>query len=57
MLVNLHETSMGYQVVKVILKNWKVMNRHLVLNAEFLIPEESEVLSTKDIHKVEPVVS
>lgn len=33
---------MGYQIVKVILKSGKVLNRHKVINSELLMLEENE---------------
>jgi small nuclear ribonucleoprotein (snRNP)-like protein len=52
-LVNLPETGMGYQTVKVILKNGKTLHRHKVLNAELLMLEENENITIKDIEKIE----
>jgi len=52
-LVNLPETGMGYQTVKVILKNGKVLHQHKVLNAELLMLEENEHITEKDIEMIE----
>lgn len=52
-LVNLPETGMGYQIVKVILKTGKVLHQHKVLNSELLMLEESENITVKDINKIE----
>jgi small nuclear ribonucleoprotein (snRNP)-like protein len=52
-LVNLPETGMGYQTVKVILKNGKTLHRHKVLNAQLLMLEENENITIKDIEKIE----
>jgi hypothetical protein len=35
-LANLPETGMGYQLVKVILKNGKILNNYKVLNSSLL---------------------
>lgn len=52
-LVNLPETGMGYQIVKVILRSGKILHKHKVLNSEFLMLEESENIAVKDIDKIE----
>lgn len=52
-LVNLPESGMGYQLVKVILKSGKVLHQHKVLNSELLMLEENENISIKDIEKIE----
>jgi len=52
-LVNLPESGMGYQIVRVILKSGKVLRRHKVLNSEFLIIEPTENINAKDIEKIE----
>jgi len=52
-LVNLPESGMGYQIVKVFLKSGKVLNHKKVLNSELLILEENEVLKAEDIGKIE----
>ncbi|OFY67579.1 MAG: hypothetical protein A3H98_03590 [Bacteroidetes bacterium RIFCSPLOWO2_02_FULL_36_8] len=53
-LINLPETGMGYQMVKVILKSGKVLHQHKVLNSELLMFEDNETLNVKDIDKIEP---
>ena len=53
MLINLPESGMGYQMVKVILKSGKVLYRHKVLNSELLMLEENENIAVKDIDKIE----
>ena len=53
LLVNLPENGMGYQLVKVILKSGKVLHQHKVLNSEFLMLEENEKITVKDIDKIE----
>ena len=52
-LVNLPETGMGYQIVKVILRSGKTLHQHKVLNSEFLMLEENENIAVKDIDKIE----
>jgi len=52
-LVNLPESGMGYQIVKVILKSGKVLRQHKVLNSELLMLEENENISVQDIQKIE----
>ena len=52
-LVNLPESGMGYQLVKVILKSGKVLHQHKVLNSELLMLDENENITVKDIDKIE----
>ena len=52
-LVNLPETGMGYQIVKVILRSGEILRQHKVLNSEFLMLEENENIAVKDIDKIE----
>ena len=52
-LVNLPESGMGYQIVKVILKSGQVLHQHKVLNSELLMLEENENITVKDIDKIE----
>ena len=52
-LVDLPETGMGYQIVKVILRSGKILHQHKVLNSEFLMLEENENIAVKDIDKIE----
>ena len=52
-LVNLPESGMGYQLVKVILKSGKILHQHKVLNSELLMLEENEIITVKDIEKIE----
>jgi hypothetical protein len=49
MLVNLPESGMGLQIVKVLFKSGKVLHQHKVLNSEMLRLEENENFSIKDI--------
>jgi len=39
-LVNLPESGMGYQIVKVILKSGRVLHQHKVINSSLLMLEE-----------------
>lgn len=55
-LANLPENGMGYQIVKVILKSGKVLNRHKVINSELLMLEVNENIAVKDIAKIENAV-
>lgn len=52
-LVNLPESGMGYQLVKVILKSGKILHQHKVFNSELLMLEENENITVKDIEKIE----
>jgi hypothetical protein len=52
-LVSLPENGMGYQIVKVFLKDGKILHRHKVLNSEILMLEENENISNKDIDNIE----
>jgi hypothetical protein len=53
MLVNLPESGMGYQVVKVFLKSGTILRQQKVLNSEILLLEENENITVKDIDKIE----
>ena len=52
-LLNLPETGMGYQLVKVILKSGKILHHHKVFNAELLMLDENENINAKDIETIE----
>jgi small nuclear ribonucleoprotein (snRNP)-like protein len=52
-LINLPETGMGYQIVKVIMRSGKILHGQKVLNSEFLMLEENETIHIKDIEKIE----
>jgi hypothetical protein len=52
-LINLPESGMGYQIVKVILRNGKVLKRHKVFNSEILMLEENELVQAIDIANIE----
>ncbi len=51
-LVNLPECGTGYQIVKIILKNRKVLYQHNFFNSEILMHEENENTSIQDIQKI-----
>ena len=53
MLVNLPESGMGYQIVKVFLKSGEVLHQQKVLNSEILMLETKENISIKDIENIE----
>jgi hypothetical protein len=52
-LVSLPETGMGYQIVKIFLKSGKVLYHYKVVNSEFLMLEDDDILNLKDIDKIE----
>lgn len=52
-LINLPESGMGYQIVKVVLKTRQILRRRKVINSEFLMLEENEVIPLKEIDKIE----
>ena len=52
-LVNLPESGMGYQIVKVFLRNGKVLNSQKVLNSELLMLEENQLIQAIDIANIE----
>lgn len=52
-LINLPESGMGYQLVKVYLKNGEVLNNHKVLNCESLLLNNDEYFTVNDIEKIE----
>ena len=52
-LINLPESGMGYQIVKVILRSGKVLNRQKVLNSELLMLEENQLIQAIDIANIE----
>ncbi len=53
-LLKLPETGMGYQLVKVVLKNGKELQHAKVLNASLLILPNGEYFTNNDIEKIEP---
>lgn len=52
-LVQLPETGMGYQLVKIFLSNGKILRKRKVLNSSILMLEPSEDISTSQIDKIE----
>ena len=52
-LVNLPESGMGYQLVKVHLKNGEVLSDHKVINSEMLLLNNDEDFTTNDIENIE----
>ena len=44
---------MGFQIVKVFLKDGRVLGKHKVINSEWLMLEENENISNLDIDKIE----
>ncbi len=52
-LIKLPENGMGYQLVKVVLKNGKILRNHKVLNCSMLLLEKNESLNTEDIEILE----
>lgn len=53
-LTKLPETGMGYQLVKVILKNGYVLDNHKVLNSSLLILEKDEKFEDEEIVSIVP---
>jgi hypothetical protein len=54
MLINFPETGMGYQIVKVILKNGNVLHEQKVINSSVLMLEENIDITEKDIASILP---
>ena len=52
-LVSLPENGMGYQIVKVFLKNGSIFHNLKVINSSMLIVEQNIKLNKGDIEKVE----
>jgi hypothetical protein len=52
-LVQLPETGMGYQLVKIFLSNGKILRKRKVLNSSILMLEPNEDISTSQIDKIE----
>jgi hypothetical protein len=53
-LMSIPEKGMGYHLVKVFLKNGKVLPKHKVLNSSILILEPNENISVDDIDEIQP---
>lgn len=52
-LINLPESGMGYQIVKVFLRNGKVLKKQKVLNSEVLMLDENVLIQVIDIANIE----
>ena len=52
-LTKLPENGMGYQLVRVILKNGNILNHHKVLNSSLLLLEKGEDITSEDITAIE----
>ncbi len=52
-LVNLPESGMGYQLVKVFLSNGKILRKHKIVNSSVLLLEPNENISSLQIEKIE----
>ena len=52
-LVELPESGMGYQIVKVLLRSGKILHRHKVINSEILMLEDNEPIKASDIVNIE----
>ncbi|MEJ7681767.1 MAG: hypothetical protein WKG06_28760 [Segetibacter sp.] len=52
-LIKLPETGMGYQLVKITLKNGHVLDNHKVLNSSVLILQKDEKFENEEIVSIE----
>ncbi|MDZ7775284.1 MAG: hypothetical protein U5L09_06550 [Bacteroidales bacterium] len=52
-LLKLPETGMGYQKVKLTLKNGEVLRDMTVLNSEILLIEDNQKINVENIEKIE----
>lgn len=52
-LLQLPETGMGYQLVKIFLKNGKVLHKRKVINGSLLVLPPNEIISKDEIVKIE----
>jgi hypothetical protein len=52
-LINLPESGMGYQVVKIILMSGKVLHRQKVINSEYLMLEGNQDFLVNDIKNID----
>ncbi len=52
-LVQLPENGMGYQRVRIVLKNGNVLYNHLVFNCSLLQLHEGEVIKPEEIASIE----
>jgi hypothetical protein len=52
-LIDLPESGMGYQIVKVILRSGKVLHRQKVINSEYLMLEGNQDIMVNDIKNID----
>ena len=52
-LINLPESGMGYQVVKIILRSGKVLHSQKVINSEYLMLEGNQDFLVNDIKNID----
>jgi hypothetical protein len=52
-LVNLPESGMGYQVVKIILRSGKVLHRQKVINSEYLMLDGTQDFLVNEIKTID----
>lgn len=52
-IVNLPQNETGHRMVKIYLKNGRVLHNHRVINSEILILEDYEDFYNSDIEKIE----
>jgi hypothetical protein len=52
-LISLPENGMGFQIVKIFLKDGTILSQHKVINSEWLMLEENENISNNDIENIE----
>jgi hypothetical protein len=52
-LIALPETGMGYQLVKVVLKNGLILSKHKVFNSSLLQLEADEDILQNEIERIE----
>jgi hypothetical protein len=52
-LTSLPESGMGYQLVRVFLKNGRVLRKHKVINSTILLLDPKENISEKEIIRIE----
>lgn len=52
-LIDLPESGMGYQLVKIFLKDGKILRKHKVLNSSVLLLEDKEKINLSQIAKLE----
>ena len=52
-LLELPESGMGYQIIDVTLKDGKQLKNRIVLNSQFLLLDDKEIIDPNFIEKVE----